>query len=90
MLYGGFTKFRPVEEDDLKVFQEAKGGLTGVDYEPLIVATQIVAGTNYKFICNAEAVVLNPHPYLAEVSIFQPLPSEKETKPIITDIHAVD
>lgn len=90
MLCGGFTKFRPVGEDDLKVFQEAMGGLEGVDYEPLIVSTQVVAGTNYKFICNAEAVVLNPRPYLAEVSIFQPLPSEEEAKPIVTGIHAVD
>lgn len=90
MLRGGFTKFRPVEEDDLKVFQEATEGLTGVDYEPLIVATQVVTGTNYEFICNAEAVVLTPRPYLAEISIFQPLPSEKETKPVITSIHAID
>lgn len=88
MSCGGFTKFRPVEEEDLKVFQEAKGGLVGVDYEPLIVATQVVAGTNYKFICNAEAEVLNPRPYLAEISVFQP--SEKETKPVITGIHAID
>ncbi len=65
MLCGGFTKFRPVEEADLKLFQEAIGGLEGVNYEPLIVATQVVAGTNYKFICNAEAVVLNPRPNLA-------------------------
>ncbi len=90
MLCGGFTKFRPVEKDDLKLFEEVMEGLAGVDYEPLIVATQVVAGTNYKFICNAEAVVLNPRPYLAEISIFQPLPSEKEAKPIITGIHALN
>lgn len=90
MLCGGFTKFRPVEEEDLKLFEEVKEGLTGVNYEPLIVATQVAAGTNYNFICNAEAVVLAPRPYLAEISIFKPLPSEKEAKPIITGIHAVN
>lgn len=91
MLCGGFTKFRPVTEEDVKVFNDAKGMLLGVTYEPLIVATQLVAGTNYKFICNAEAAVLHPNPYLAEISVFQPLPSEEEKNPmpILTGINAL-
>lgn len=90
MLCGGYTKFRPVTEDDVKLFEEALKGLVGVAYEPLIVATQVVSGTNFKFICNAEAAVLNPHPYLAEITIFQPLPQAEEAKPVITGIHALN
>ncbi|MGO0881518.1 hypothetical protein ACTPDI_01955 [Clostridioides difficile] len=47
--------------------------LKGVDYEPLIVATQVVAGTNFKFICNATAITNPPKDYLAEIIIFKAL-----------------
>ncbi|AVD36127.1 hypothetical protein [Clostridioides difficile] len=88
LIVGGWSKFRAVEEEDLKVFNEAVGMLKGVDYEPLIVATQIVAGTNFKFICNATSVTNPPHDYLAEIIIFNPLPCDKQ-KATITSINIV-
>ena len=40
--------------DELKdIFNKALEGLTGATYEPIeLVATQVVAGTNYKFLAN--------------------------------------
>ena len=54
-LVGGFTE---VEDgtltDELKdIFNKALDGLMGATYEPVeLVATQVVAGTNYKFLAN--------------------------------------
>lgn len=88
LFVGGWSKFRTVEEDDLKVFNEAVGMLKGVDYEALIVATQVVAGTNYKFICNATSVTNPPHDYLVEIVVFKPLPCD-EHDATITSINVI-
>lgn len=84
---GGWTKFRVVTDEDIEIFKEATKGLVGVTYEALIVSTQIVAGTNYKFICNAATVTLSPVEYLAEVLIFKPLPSANDTTATIISIN---
>ncbi|WP_227827948.1 MULTISPECIES: hypothetical protein [unclassified Clostridioides] len=89
-LCGGWANIRLLNEDDLKVFNETKGTLLGVEYEPLIVSTQIVAGTNYKFICKAETVSNKPKKYLAEVNIFKPLSFEKNNKAIIKSINKIN
>lgn len=85
-LCGGFSKYRAVTTEDLEVFTKAMENHVGVRLEPLLVSTQIVAGKNYRFICNAEAVVLYPKPYLALVDIFCPLPSATSTEPVIKNI----
>lgn len=84
---GSWTKFRVVTDEDVEIFKEATERLVGVTYEPLIVSTQIVAGTNYKFICNAATVMLSPVEYLAEVLIFKPLPSASDTTATIISIN---
>lgn len=86
---GGYTRYHAVTEEEIALFNEAMN-LQGVHYEPLLVATQVVSGMNYRFICNAEMVVLNPEPYLAQVTIFTPLPSAKSKKPVITDIKTLN
>ena len=50
---GGYTSDRDLTAEDAAVFEEATDGLIGVIYEPVKVATQIVAGTNYRFTCYA-------------------------------------
>jgi hypothetical protein len=42
-----------------------------ISFTPLLVATQIVSGANYIYICNV--VVPNAPPFPAEVIIFKPL-----------------
>lgn len=71
---GAFTDQRPVTDADRKVFEEATEGIVGVGYTPETVATQIVKGTYYKFICKAVAATNPPLEYTAEVMVYQPLP----------------
>lgn len=64
------------------VFAAATAGYMGVSYSPLAFATQVVAGTNYAFICSA---IASTHPeviYPAVVHIYAPL----NGKPVITGI----
>jgi hypothetical protein len=59
-LDGGWTPFiTPIPQEDLDVFNTAMKQIMGVDYQPLAVATQVVAGTNYRFFCNSKVVY--PH-----------------------------
>lgn len=85
VICGGWSKFRAVTEDDLAVFQEAMDGFTGSCFEPLIVSTQVVAGTNYRFICNAKMVTNPPKQYTADVRIYKPL----KEKAVITHIEEI-
>ena len=79
---GGWTPNRPLEEEDRKLFEQALNGLVGVKYTPLEVSTQIVAGTNYHFICHAEMMTATPVIFYAKVCIFKPL----NEKPCIMQI----
>ena len=54
ILCGGYTGQRPLEASDRELFRRATTGMTGVSYTPESVATQVVAGTNYRFICTAK------------------------------------
>ena len=54
-IVGGYTEVEDSEiTDELKeIFESATKGLLGASYEPIkLVATQVVAGTNYKFLAN--------------------------------------
>lgn len=85
---GGYTPFQDLEKEDQDVFDAAFKGLDGVAYKPLKVSKQIVAGTNYIFMCEAEPVIKEPAKHYALVKIFAPLPGQGE--PQITDIHRED
>jgi hypothetical protein len=69
---GAWTKFRPLTAADKALFAKVKMPL-GVQYEPLAVRTQVVAGMNYDFFCNAKAVTPTADWYQAMVLIFKPL-----------------
>lgn len=84
MLTGGYTRQRALTAEDTALFEAATHGLTGVSYTPESVATQIVAGTNYRFICTAVTATAEPKTYKAAVTIFQPLPGRGE--PEVTEI----
>ena len=43
-------------------------------------ATQVVAGTNYRFICTAKTTTPGLETYEAEIIVFQPLPGQGEAK----------
>ncbi|HEX3983930.1 MAG TPA: hypothetical protein VHX12_09580 [Acidisoma sp.] len=83
-LAGGWTPWRDLSAEDLNVFHEAMQGFVGVKYTPEKVSTQVVAGTNYRFRCEA-APLTHPIIYTAVVQIYAPL----DGKPYITHISPV-
>lgn len=80
VLCGGYTQQRPLTEAETDLFRKVTHGMTGVSYTPQSVATQVVAGTNYRFVCTAKTATRNPETYQAEVIVYQPLPGQGEAK----------
>lgn len=71
---GAYTDQHPLSKEDLALFQSVTADLDGVRYVPVSVATQVVAGTNYRFVCKAVAMTREAETYRAEITVFQPLP----------------
>jgi hypothetical protein len=69
---GGWTPYHDLTPEDQAVFDEAMNGFVGVHYKPQAVSTQVVAGVNYRFRCQAS---MPPAEVLWEaiVEIFKPL-----------------
>lgn len=65
-LCGGYTNYRPVTDEDLAVWKEYYKGEEVLT--PIEVATQVVAGTNYRFRC------LNADGDIVLITLFVPLP----------------
>lgn len=82
---GGYTKQRTPAPEEIALFNKLTADLDGVAYTPESVATQVVSGVNYKFICEARTVTAEPQTYKAEVVIYEPLPCS-EKQPRITKI----
>lgn len=81
---GGWSDYRNLQQEDQELFNKVIGGFVGVDYKPLKVATQIVAGLNYCFLCEATSVTNPPKNYHVQITIFAPLPGKGE--PYVTNI----
>jgi hypothetical protein len=82
---GGWTRFGPLDKQSKAVFETAMKGFVGVGYTPLEVSTQVVAGTNYRFLCDAQVVYPDAPMYKALVTIYQPL----KGVPQLVDIHKI-
>lgn len=78
---GGWSPYRDLTPEDLKIFNEALDGFVGVQYTPVSVSTQVVNGTNYRFKCTA-AIPPSEVEWEAIIEIYQPL----DGKPHITSI----
>lgn len=62
-----------------EVFNKAVEGLTGVEYTPITcLGTQIVAGTNYRFLCKATQTNEQPVTKLAIIEIYEDLKGQVE------------
>ena len=68
----------PTVTAELKaLFDKGVEGLVGVNYVPLVyLGSQVVAGTNYAFLCQASMVVPDPVPEWAIVYLYQDLQGE--------------
>ena len=73
---GGFTDFRPLFADDSLLFNQVMADYSYLKMVPKSVATQVVAGTNYKFI--VEMTEPSGNVVDAEVNVFKPLPGRGE------------
>lgn len=73
---GGWTPYSTtISSDAKKAFDEALKNLAGVHYTPLAVASQLVSGMNYRFLCDAQVVYPDAPHYAALIQIYKPLDS---------------
>lgn len=64
----------PMPDEALEAFEKATEGLDGEDYVPVaLLATQVVAGTNYCILAQVTPVVPNPVPKWALVYVYADL-----------------
>ena len=73
------TEDETVTEEDRAVFEQAMEGLTGVEYEPVaLLATQLVAGRNYCFLCRGREAVPDAQPAYYYVLVYKDLKGNAE------------
>lgn len=84
LLLGGWTKYHALTPENQKVFDIAIKGIIGVNYTPKEVSTQVVAGVNYRYRCNA-SVPPSEVVWEAIVEIYAPL----EGAPYVVSIHRI-
>ena len=75
---GGWTVWTEstglLPKDAGAAFDEAMNGFVGVGYPPaVLLGKQVVAGTNYAFLCAATRVTAEPSTALAVVIVFDPI-----------------
>ena len=91
-LPGGWTvnaaDFTPDGNPDVKAaFETATGNLLGVGYEPVAyLASQVVAGMNYKMFCRTTPVIPNAEPFFTVVTVYAHLDGGSE----LLDVTNVD
>jgi len=80
---GDYSADRPLTDEDLAVFEEVMNSWDGAVYAPTLVATQVVAGTNYRFTATATGVCPDAEPHEVYVYIFLPLDGPAELVEIV-------
>lgn len=76
-----------VPADAQEAFDKAIQGYTGMNFEPkALLATQVVSGTNYAFLCLGERVVQNPVKGWYVVVVYQDLQGEAK----ITSVEEIE
>lgn len=68
-----------ITEELQALFDKAMEKMVGVDYTPVeLLETQIVAGTNYKFLCESQVVAPDAPVQMAVVTIYEDLEGNAE------------
>lgn len=81
-IFGGWGEYEPLTEEEKAIFQTCMT-LKGVDYTPLLVAKQLVAGSNYRYFCMTKSVTREPKFGFAKVTIYAPLKGEPILESIV-------
>lgn len=71
MKEGGWGDYEPLTKEDTTIFRTCMT-LKGVDYIPLLVAKQVVAGYKCCYFCMTRSVTLEPKFGFAKVGIYAP------------------
>ena len=85
-LTGGWTQpdTPEITEQAGAAFEKAMEGFTGVNYVPVaLLSTQLVAGTNYRFACQARTVEPDAEASWALVTVYQDLQGGAEITEIV-------
>ena len=80
---GGFTKPRQLNDSEEALFEKYIAKIGDVEYEPINVATQVVAGTNYRFLCKGLEVKADGKrgkKFYATIILHRPLPNRGEPR----------
>ncbi len=80
-LEGGWTTQEPTEltAEQKALFEKAMNGLTGVSYTPVsYLGSQVVAGTNHRFLCKAQTVVPGAEEREVVITIYEDLEGNAE------------
>ena len=77
---GGYSKTRRLSDSERAMFTSVTASIEGVEYRPMNVATQVGAGTNYRFLCKAKEMNGEGKKYYAAIVIHLPLPGEGEPR----------
>lgn len=84
---GGWSAFQAPTQQQLNVFNTAMNGFVGVGYTPVKVSTQVVNGTNYRFLCKSILPMAGGNiEGTAIIEIHQPLKGE----PMVVSITDAD
>lgn len=89
-LVGGYQVHPQVGEQEKAVFDYAMKDRVGMHFEPVAVASQVVNGVNYIFICTGSPVVPNPETELYAVQIYTQFAHSVAPKVEIKSIEQID
>lgn len=80
---GGYSEDRTPDDEEIAIFEAVLAGQVGNTYETTLVATQVVAGVNYRFTATATPVVPDGKPVDVYVYIYAPLTGDPELVEIV-------
>lgn len=87
---GSYELHKEVGEDELALFNVAMKNHCGVSLKPVAVASQIVNGYNYIYICVGTPVVANPSATLYAVKIYAHFAHSVAPTIEVKDIEEID
>ncbi len=74
-------------EEEISRFEKAMDGMVGVSYEPVdILASQVVSGSNYAYLCMSKTVTAEPRSFWSMIVVYEPL----DGNPVISRIQEID
>lgn len=77
---GGYSEAHKLSDEERALFDSVAAEIAGVKYEPINVATQIVAGVNYRFLCKGKEQERRGKKFYAVIVVHKPLPNAGEPR----------